>query len=89
MIGNHDIRLRSRAIWNNLPLTRLQASSLRNCPAIATAMTAMSKTTRFSKAQGKRGENDPEKPRSMAKPSKWTIVFILSFSSACVHVLLA
>lgn len=31
------------------------------------------------------GENDPMNPRSMSKARKWLIVWIVSFSSACVY----
>ncbi len=31
------------------------------------------------------GENDPMHPRSMSKARKWLIVWIVSFSSACVY----
>ena len=31
------------------------------------------------------GENDPMHPRSMSKARKWLVVWIVSFSSACVY----
>ena len=31
------------------------------------------------------GENDPMHPRSMGKARKWLVVWIVSFSSACVY----